>query len=181
MAIAIFFSIIFIPIILGRALIRNKRNYCHIRTSIEVSTNGGCDYQKHFDIIRFDNKQHVFYIKYEVTASIRCFLYNFLSKEFPFNIEIPKAANMMVLLHEYSGICNPDPVDGLMVTEKTRFSVFAMNKRAETVKIVLRCEYYPAKENLYYFKLRFHDKQINEKCAKAVILGLNSDAADSFI
>jgi hypothetical protein len=172
------YFLIFISTVVIELMI-NRKNYYQIRTSIEISTNGGRDYQRYFDIIRPDNKEHVFHIKYEITASMRGLLYNFFIKEFPFSIEIPKEMN--VSIHEYSGICNPDPTDGLTVAEKTKFSVFAMNKKTETVKIVLKCECCSAtKENFYYFKLRFHDNQINTKCAKTIKIELASKLADVF-
>jgi hypothetical protein len=85
----------------------------------------------------------------------------------PFCIETPRQG-MDVTLKESNGICNRNPGDSLSTKEKNKFSVYANKKKAERVRIILKCKPNSA-DTLFAFKLVFQDKHL-KRYSKAIAL-----------
>jgi hypothetical protein len=149
---------IIITIIIG---ICNK-SWCQINTNVSVSLDGGTTYTNNFSYINF---RKVIYLKYEISARIDSFLPRSIFYKIPFHIEIPEQG-MDVILHEYSGICNPTPGKNFAISNKTEFAVYANRKRTEKVKITLKCKR-NSTDTLFAFKLMFKNKQL-ERYSKAI-------------
>jgi hypothetical protein len=75
---------------------------------------------------------------------------------------------MNIKLHEYSGICSPNPGKDLKITSESEFAVYANRKKSEKVKIILKCERNSA-DTTFAFKLAFRDKHL-KRYSKAIAL-----------
>lgn len=139
----------------------------HIKVNASISSDGGSTFGRNFSVIQ---QKNIIHLKYEVSMKISGILSRFLITEIPFSIEIPKSENLLVTLHEYSGICNPEPVDGFTISSKTNFSVSATNGKSETVKITLKCERTNLSIKAFCFKLSFSDKQLNKMYSSTKVL-----------
>jgi hypothetical protein len=156
--------------ILQRCLCNKSWCGIGIKTDVSVSFDGGKSYTRNFLPIIY---RRTVYLKYEISARASGFLSNLIICEIPFLIKVPE--KMTMSLHEYSGICIPTPVDGFLIKEQAEFFVYAMGRRIETAKIILKCEPAPKSEadsktsTSFVFKLRFLDSCL-KKYSKTVVL-----------
>jgi hypothetical protein len=124
-------------------------------------------------IIRLITHQiaRTFYLlKYEVSVKAKGLLWKLFSCKIPFTIEIlenEKSGNISI--HEYSGDCNPAPMNGWIVTQKTEFYAIASGRNPEKVTVVLRCEYdIDVNSKPHYFKLKFDEKKIHRAYSRTL-------------
>jgi hypothetical protein len=142
-----------------------NKSWCQINTNVSVSLDDGKTYASNYSHISYKQTIH---LKYEISARVNSILPRSIFYKIPFHIEIPEHG-MDITLHEYSGICEPKPEGGLILTSKNKFAVYANRIKTEKVKIVLKCKRNSEKDTLFVFRLLFQDKQL-ERYSKTIAL-----------
>ena len=146
-----------------------RKSWCQINTDVSVSFDGGASYASNFSYI---SRKKIFYLKYELRATINGFLPPPLIYKIPFYFEI-LPQSMEIRVSEYSGICNLDPVKGLVVTTESKFAIYANSKKSEKVKIVLKCER-KSTDTLSVFRLVFQNKHLR-RYSKTIAFELDTN------
>jgi hypothetical protein len=127
--------------------------------NVSRSVNYGNTYESIISPVRIDTPV---YLRYDISVKIKGFLSCFQKKDIKFELVIPCSDKMKVSIHEISCECNPDPLDGLSLSQTTRFTVLASHKKPERMKLILKCECCDNEESsIYYFRLKFVDKRLN--------------------
>jgi len=148
--------------------------WCHITADISASFDGGKTYEKNFPHA-ITNK--AVYLKYEISARAYGFLSGFRKRKIRFTIEVQEVPetqspqNLNVKLYDYKGKCDSFLGKDLRILKDASFALCAKGKKAETVKIVLKCE--PSgttNPSLALFKLAFADPYFKQKYSRTLAL-----------
>jgi hypothetical protein len=110
-------------------------------------------------------------LKYEIIAKHEGLFSRLLLTKIPFTFEIPCSPDIKITLHEYTGIYSVNLNSEWIVSDKTKFIIFALGRKTETLKIILKCDrVLSSNDTLFYFKINFDNKYINKIYSRAFAL-----------